>query len=205
MQCGNESAPESKTAKKDGTAPTKPSISYKSGTSPFNNGWYNTDVYVKIVAGADGTDGSGAAKISYSTNGGTSYSTYNGTTYDGLKISSTCTIYAKTIDNAGNESVASDGYTVSIDKTKPTLGSLASTGTSSTEANITVTGSSDTGGSGIYQYRYYVGSSSTANKTNSSTSSSDNATVTGLTSGPTNACYVEVYDKAGNTSRKSSN
>ena len=82
-------------------------------------------------ATATAVSGSGAAKISYSTNGGATYSTYNGTTYDGLKISSTCTIYAKTIDNAGNESVASDGYTVSIDKTKPTLGSLASTGTSS--------------------------------------------------------------------------
>ena len=44
--------------KKDAGKPSKPTISYKSGTSPFNNGWYNTDVYVKIVAGADGTDGS---------------------------------------------------------------------------------------------------------------------------------------------------
>mgnify|MGYP006990247076 CR=1 FL=1 len=39
-------------------------LSYKSGTSPFNNGWYNTDVYVKITGGTDG--GSGVSKISYS-------------------------------------------------------------------------------------------------------------------------------------------
>lgn len=113
----------------DKTAPTAPTITIIT-KSPFNNGWYNTDVEVQITAGTDNE--SGVQKVVYVLRGSTvqrieteieSGSTI--TISNQNKIGSSGTyeptkIFAYTYDNVGNKSeqVISD---INIDKTPPTI------------------------------------------------------------------------------------
>ena len=193
-KAGNISAEVNKSASKDSTVPNGPTVSPT--TSANSNGWYKSNVTVNITAGTD--QASGAYKLRYSTNGGTSYTTTSGgVTTASVTVSSegTNSIIAYTIDKAGNISTSTGTATVKLDKTKPTISSITSTGTSESAASMTVN-AGDTGGSGIYQYKFYLGTSTTPK----TTSTTKTASVTGLSRGASNTVNVVVTDKAGNES-----
>ena len=99
----------------------------------------------------------------------------------------------------GHESTSRGSFTVKLDKTAPSISSITSTGTSETAASMTVN-ATDTGGSGIDQYKFYIGT----NTTPKTTSTTKTASITGLTRGASNTVNVVVTDKAGNESTRTS-
>ena len=120
----------------DNTVPTAPSI------AGGNSTWKNTDSSINITSGTDAL--SGVAKSQYSIDN-TNWSDYSTTL--SYTTSTNITLYARTVDNAGNIS-SSTTATVMVDKNAPTC--TVSGGSSTwTNATRTVTGTcSDTGGSG---------------------------------------------------------
>ena len=181
----------------DKIAPNVPTITL-SGTAG-NNGYYKSNVTVKITAGSDGQ--SGANKVRYKVTGAQTVlqtDTAAGTVSASITISTngTSTITAYTIDKAGNIS-SEKTQVVYKDSTAPTA---TLTVGAKTENSIAVSVSASDGQSGLATsgtYKYYI------NNALKSTSTSNNYTFTGLTAGTSYTLKVIVADKAGNTIEKS--
>ena len=181
----------------DKIAPNVPTITL-SGTAG-NNGYYKSNVTVKITAGSDGQ--SGANKVRYKVTGAQTVlqtDTAAGTVSASITISTngTSTITAYTIDKAGNIS-SEKTQVVYKDSTAPTA---TLTVGAKTENSIAVSVSASDGQSGLATsgtYKYYI------NNALKSTNTSNNYTFTGLTAGTSYTLKVIVADKAGNTIEKS--
>ena len=91
-------------------------LNNNTGANYTNNTWTNKDVYIEAVHGTDGQ--SGHKETTYSINGGEQLKDPQTLTEEG-----TYTIIVTTTDNVGNTSTRS-GYTIKIDKTAPTSGTL---------------------------------------------------------------------------------
>ena len=103
----------------DTTAPSSPSIAITSGTSG-NNGYYRSNVVVKITAGSDSQ--SGVNKTTYILTGSTTKSETTISSGSTITISNegTTTITAYTYDNVLNRSSAKQ-LTIKKDATAPTI------------------------------------------------------------------------------------
>ena len=186
----------------DGIAPNAPTISL-SGTTG-DNGWYRSNVTVKIKAGSDGQ--SGANKVRYKVTGAQIVSqtdTPEGTTSKSITISTngTSTITAYTIDKAGNVS-SEKTQVVNKDTTAPSAASLSVGIIGETSIQVTANGSDST--SGVYSYQFQRSTTSSTSgfttvETKTSSASSYSYTYSSLTAGTTYYLRVIVTDKAGNT------
>ena len=177
---------------KDTIVPNAPTITL-SGTVG-TNGWYKSNVTVKITAGSDAQ--SGANKVRYKVTGAqtvTQTDTAAGTTSATITISSegTSTITAYTLDKAGNVSAAKT-QVVNKDVTAPTATLTVGT---KTENSIAVSVSASDATSGLATYTYYL------NGVNKGTAG-NSFSFTGLSAGTTYTLRVDVTDKAGNTITK---
>ena len=168
------------TVKLDKTAPT---CSSSGGSATWTNG--NRTL---IGTCSDTLSGcTGNAKKTYSSN-------TNSTTESPGKVK----------DNAGNEATCPGNQTVKIDKTPPTVptgGYIGNVSGSNTTGTIqgAASGSTDSGGSGLKEYRYLVKTSSGAPaNSNSSFTTSRNFT---RTCGTTYYAYAIAVDNAGNRSQ----
>ncbi len=134
----------------DETAPSAPTLAVSSGTAG-SNGWYKSNVSVKVTAGSD--SGSGVNRVVYKIGNGGETTITSGGTFD-VTSENTTSITAYTYDNAGNKSSAAS-LSIKIDKTLPTINDISSwnmtsTHISRTRASINITlGASDSGGSGL--------------------------------------------------------
>jgi YD repeat-containing protein len=133
---------------------------------------------------------------------GSQIATRTTTTYtdSGRTGSTTYTYRVSAYDQAGNNSSQSSAISVTtpdtIEPSTPT--NLSASAASPTKINLTWSGSSDSGGSGLAGYKIYRGGVQIA--TTSSTSYGN----TGLASNTTYSYRVAAYDNAGNTSAQSS-
>jgi YD repeat-containing protein len=121
-------------------------------------------------------------------------------TNTGLTGTTTYSYQVRAYDAANNLSGPSNTKSITTpDTIKPsTPTNLSATPASPTKINLSWTGSSDSGGSGLAGYKIYRGGAQIA--TTSSTSYSN----TGLSSNTTYSYGVAAYDNAGNTSSQSS-
>ena len=178
----------------DRTKPNAPTITL-SGTNGAN-GWYKSDVTVKITAGSDGQ--SGANKVRYKVTGAQTIAqtdTAGETTSTSITVSAdgTSTITAYTIDKVGNISVAKTQL-INKDETVPTASISVGTKNQNSIA-VTVNAVDSTSGlatSGTY--KYYLNNEGTPR----TISTSNSYTYTGLTAGTSYTLRVVVTDKAGN-------
>ncbi|MEZ5498976.1 MAG: fibronectin type III domain-containing protein [Steroidobacteraceae bacterium] len=127
------------------------------------------------------------------------------TSYDdtGLAINSSYSYRIAAFDNAGNASPQSAAVTgtTSADTTAPSVPTgLAGNATSSTSVSLTWNASTDTGGSGLAQYRIYRGGSQLANVPAGTTAYTDNT----AQASTTYAYTVTAVDGANNESAPSS-
>ena len=177
---------------KDTILPNAPTITL-SGTVG-TNGWYKSNVTVKITAGSDTQ--SGANKVRYKVTGAQTVAqtdTSAGTTSATITISSegTSTITAYTIDKAGNVSSAKT-QVVNKDVTAPTATLTVGT---KTENSIAVSVSASDTTSGLATYTYYL------NGVNKGTAG-NSFSFTGLSAVTSYTLKAVVTDKAGNTVTK---
>jgi peptidoglycan/xylan/chitin deacetylase (PgdA/CDA1 family) len=174
---GNAEAVKSQTIQIDTVAPTT-TISCNSTTC--STGWYKASVTVRLAA--TDTGGSGWKATYYTTNGSTP--TTSSTVYTAsFNVSATTTVKFFSVDNAGNaEAVKSQ--LIQIDTVAPTTAiacnsAACSTGWyKTTPVTVTLTGTDNTGGSGVAA-TYYTTNGSTP--TTSSTVYTGPFTVAGTT------------------------
>jgi peptidoglycan/xylan/chitin deacetylase (PgdA/CDA1 family) len=157
---GNTEAVKSQLIQIDTMAPTTtPSCN----SATCSTGWYTANVQVRLTA-TDNTGGSGVSRTYYTTNGSTP--TTSSTVYTtAFTVSSTTTVKVFSVDVAGNaEAVKSQ--LIQIDKTTPTTtiscnGAACSTGWyRTTPVTATLTGTDNSGGSGVSKM-YYTTNGST--------------------------------------------
>ncbi len=180
---GNCSALSSaKTIKIDKTVPTCTS-------SGGSTSWVTNDITIKGTC-SDGTNASGCA--------GNVTKVYTTTTNLSQTNQSPGTVY----DNAGNSTVCPANQTIKIDKvapTAPTSGAIGQVSGSSTTGSIktAASGSTDTGGSGVKEYRYYVTNTSTKPTDKTKFTTSKNFT---RSCGTSYYAWVYAVDNVGHTS-----
>ncbi|WAA09723.1 OmpL47-type beta-barrel domain-containing protein [Fervidibacillus albus] len=148
---GNISEIVQATIKIDKTKPTEPEIQTSA------TGWTNKSVTVTLTAGED--EGSGIDRIEYRVGEDGTWETY--TSPFEVEEEGETTVYARTIDAAGNISEIVQA-TIKIDKTKPTEPEIQTSATGWTNESVTVTliGGEDSG-SGIGRIEYRVGEEGT--------------------------------------------
>ncbi|PUA41051.1 hypothetical protein C8Z91_01210 [Paenibacillus elgii] len=140
----------------DKTAPTAPVL------TPATLQWTSAaNVAVTITEGTD-SGGSGVNRTEYSLTGAT---TLGWTTYTGplsITAKGQTTVSARTVDNAGNTSVIASTV-VKIDRTAPTAPTLSASAGSWTNSDVTVTitGGTDSGGSGVNRTEYSLSGATT--------------------------------------------
>ncbi|WP_010496568.1 OmpL47-type beta-barrel domain-containing protein, partial [Paenibacillus elgii] len=152
---GNRSIIASTVVKIDRTAPTAPTLSASAGS------WTNSDVTVTITGGTD-SGGSGVNRTEYSLTGAT---TLAWTAYTGpvtITAEGQTTVSTRTVDNVGNISVTASTV-VKIDRTAPTAPTLSASAGSWTNSDVTVTitGGTDSGGSGVNRTEYSLSGATT--------------------------------------------
>ncbi|WP_233455002.1 OmpL47-type beta-barrel domain-containing protein [Paenibacillus elgii] len=146
---GNISVTASTVVKIDRTAPTGPILSASAGS------WTNSDVTVTITGGTD-SGGSGVNRTEYSLSGAT---TLAWTAYTGpvtITAEGQTTVSARTVDNVGNMS-STNTVVVKVDKTAPTVPTVSPATlqwTSAPNVAVTITGGTDSGGSGVNRTEY---------------------------------------------------
>ncbi|MBI3366792.1 chitobiase/beta-hexosaminidase C-terminal domain-containing protein, partial [Candidatus Roizmanbacteria bacterium] len=180
----------------DKTAPT----TSDSGIDTF---WHNTDVTV-ILNCSDGT-GSGCSTTYHTINGTTpTTSSLTGNPFT-LTADGEYTVKYFSVDAAGNqEEVKTATNTVKIDKTKPVDPSVTSsshsTSTWSTDTTIDVSwsGATDTGGSGVAGYSYLFDTSATTLPDEISEGIGTSTTSSILTDGNSHYFHLRTIDNAGN-------
>ncbi len=158
---------------------TKPSCTSSGGQSS----WTNSDITLTGTC-SDLTSGCSTITKKYTTN-----------------TNSTTESPGTVTDNAGNSMDCPGNQTVKIDKTAPgapTSGTLTLSGSSATGSISNVSGSTDSGGSGLKEYRYYVAN---ATGTYANTSSNFKTSTSFTRSCGTNYyLYAIAIDNAGNRS-----
>lgn len=179
---------------KDGTAPSAPTISVTAGTAG-TNGWYTSNVTVKITAGTDNQ--SGIDKTEYTLTGATTKEKTTITSGGTFTITAegATTITAYTYDKAGNESAAKTS-SIKVDKTAPTQPSILVGGSLSGGYYKIMTNGSDDGVSKINSYGF---SSDGGNNYNFDGGLQTSLTVN-ITAGFSRSCVVVAIDNAGNLS-----
>ena len=139
------------------------------------------------------------SNIRYTTDGTIPTST-TGTVYTAaFTIKTNCTITAIAFDSTGQAGSAATNKITTVDATAPTIGSItgAFTIVSGNTGTITVTGISDTGGSGLSGY--YINTTGTKpTSSNTWTASTSNSITYSVTSAGT--YYFWIRDNAGNIS-----
>ena len=177
---GNVSATAQLAVNIDRVRPNAPASVTK---SPAAN-WHNGNVTVTVSPGAD-TGGAGIARTEYS-NDNANWSTYSGP----VSVTSSQTIYARMVDNAGNISTVKS-VAVNIDREKPSMPQLSKSPAAewhNGDVTVTITGGTDTGGSGVSRTEY------STNGTNWTTYTST------ITVASTQTVYARTLDVAGNVS-----
>ncbi|MCX8074498.1 MAG: glycine rich domain-containing protein [Clostridia bacterium] len=165
----------------DNEAPNNPDMSI----SPTE--WTNSDVTVTITY----SDDSNSKQYSFDS---ITWNTYT----DPIQVTTNnTTVYAKSIDSAGNESGISSLTITKIDKVSPYITVTASNITTS---SITVNASATDAESGINDLSYQYSKDNGVTWTQ--TTSDKNYTFSGLTSG-TYTIKAKVSDKSGNTAESS--
>lgn len=104
-------------------------------------------------------------------------------------------------DNAGNKSECPSNQTVKIDKndpSPPTIGTISINGSSTAGTILAVSGATDTGGSGLKEYKYFVANSQ-GTYTNEDTRFTSTKTFT-RSCGTSYYLYAYAIDHAGNKS-----
>jgi YD repeat-containing protein len=154
--------------------------------------------------GSTDTGGSGLAGYRIYRNGSTSaLGSSAGTTYSDATTAGTTayTYIVKAYDGAGNVSAASNTASVTTpDTIAPSVPTgLTATAASASQINLSWTGSTDTGGSGMMGYKITRNGSALVTTTSTATTYSD----TGLAASTTYTYTVAAYDGAGNTSAAS--
>ncbi|WP_255320071.1 OmpL47-type beta-barrel domain-containing protein [Paenibacillus elgii] len=140
----------------DKTAPTAPAV------TPATSQWTSAaNVAVTITEGTD-SGGSGVNRTEYSLTGAT---TLAWTTYTGplsITAEGQTTVSARTVDHAGNKSVIASTV-VKIDRTAPTAPALSASAGSWTNSDgtVTITGGTDSGGSGVKRTEYSLSGATT--------------------------------------------
>ena len=186
---GNLSDAGSKTVKIDLEAPGEPTITV---TPTYAKEWSNQDITLTALLSTDNMTPDTDILYEVSTDG-TNYSSSNTIT---LSTDGVHTIYFRVTDEGGNSTVVSK--TIKIDKTTPSVPNIAMTSDGKTYAedtwttkgvSITLSGSTDAGGSTLSGYQYKIGDGSWQ----------DGATYTFNSSGKYTIYYRSV-DKAGNLS-----
>ncbi len=185
---GNFEAARTQAVQVDAAAPTS-SITCNSATC--STGWYRASVTVRLAATDSG--GSGLAGIYYTTDG--SAPTTASTRYTAaFTVSVTRTVRWLSVDTAGNAEAARSQQ-VRIDVSAPSTaiacnGTTCATTSYSGSVAVTLTGSDETGGSGV---------SSTHYTTNGTTPSLSSPTYTGpITLSATTTIQYRSWDVAGN-------
>ncbi|HEX4527325.1 MAG TPA: chitobiase/beta-hexosaminidase C-terminal domain-containing protein [Gaiellaceae bacterium] len=171
---------------------TTPASSISCNGSNCSNGWYNAAVAVTLQA-SDNADGSGVAKIVYTTDGSDPTAT-NGIVYSGaFSVGSTTPVKYRAFDVAGNGE-ATHSQTVQVDAAAPTTaiacnGASCSTGWYSQSVSVSLTATD--AGSGVAQIVYTTdGSDPTA---------TNGIVYSGAFSvGSTTAVKYRAFDVAGN-------
>ena len=176
---GNESTT-SLTVKIDKVAPTT--------TDDFNSDgvWINSDASIKLSA-TDNTGGSGLKSTFYTIAGQTTAGTSISVSSEG-----TTPVTYYSVDNAGNKETA-HGFTVKLDKTKPTLSDNAPADWVKGPFTYTLTAVDTL--SGIASYSYKIGSAEAVSGVNS----------VELKDSGSYSITLNAIDNAGNTATKSSN
>lgn len=157
------------------------------GTAPIltktpNTKWANVDVVVRLTGG---NAASGIAKHQYRIDGGA--------WVDGnmVTVTRTCTVYGRAVSNAGGVSPESN-IDVNIDKiapTKPAMSKNPNTEWARGDVVVTLSNSTDEGGSGFAGYQYRIGEAGTWTNYDKPVTVSETCTV-----------YGRAYDNAGNYS-----
>jgi murein DD-endopeptidase MepM/ murein hydrolase activator NlpD len=166
--------------------------------SPANRVWDNTDVSVTLAYADASGAGLSTKQYAWSTSNSVQPSTWTNYTVPVVQIAEgNWYLWAKAVDSAGNTIIKCFGP-YQIDKTIPSA--IFSPNSCSWDNSIIVTVTpTDTGGSGINNWRYAISKDGGTNYGTWSSYYTDDATVTLSTS----AIYklkVEVSDKAGNVS-----
>lgn len=138
----------------DTTKPTNPTIN----ANPSSN-WSNTNVSVTLTNGTD--SGSGVKHSQYRLTGATSAGWINYSPAITVSNQGETTVYARTVDNAGNIS-GEVSRVVRVDKTAPTAPAITLSNSNWTSDNVsfTISGSSD-GHSGIARREYMLSGATT--------------------------------------------
>ncbi|MFA6507811.1 MAG: Ig-like domain-containing protein [Treponemataceae bacterium] len=180
------------------------SLSINSGAAWTNNGTVtlnstasdaSSGVWQLSVSNTSGTAGFSAWET-YSA-ARTGWATLN-PTVEGSKQ-----VWIKVRDRAGNEVVSAATDTIGVDLTAPVIGTLAlnagAATTPSLQSEITIT-SSDTGGSGLYQYQLYYNGAYGTWKALSGSPVIVTVDWPFTPNAGTHSVYVKISDVAGNTS-----
>ena len=177
----------------DSTAPSVPTLEVTSGTaSGYNNGWYKSNVVIKITAGTDSQ--SGVAKTTYTLTGKTTKAETTITSGNTITISAegTTKVTSYTYDKAGNKS-SEKALTVKIDKTAPSNISMDFTGSISLSAgSYVIKASGSDSNSGIRKYGY------STNNGSSWTQQTGASYTVSFSSSFSHSVKIRVYDNAGN-------
>ena len=197
---GNKSAAKTLTVKKDSVAPTQANATVSGGTAG-SNGWYKSNVTVRVTQGSDAT--SGVNRVVYALSGATTKSETtitNGGTFS-ITAEGTTKVTVYTYDNAGNKSTAKT-LTVKKDATAPTQAGVSiSSGTPGysgwykSNIGIRVTQGTDSGGSGVNRVVYALSGAMSKGETTISNGGTFSVTAEGTTT-----ITVYTYDNAGNKS-----
>ena len=180
------------TVNADTTAPTAPTVVVSSGTAG-SNGWYRSNVTVRVTAGSDSD--SGVQRVTYALSGATTSAETTITSGGTFTITNegTTTVTAYTYDNAGNKSSAGE-LTVKKDATAPGKATINTNGYTAgkytTSATVSLTASSSDSNSGIDHYEFTINGGSSVASTSNPYSITDNYC--------SKTVYARAVDKAGN-------
>ncbi|MFF3441840.1 cellulase family glycosylhydrolase [Streptosporangium sp. NPDC002721] len=189
----------------DTTAPTTPGTPTASSVSSSGatlNWSASTD------SGGSGLAGYNVYREQGSTDTLLTQTTTNSATLTGLSASTQYEVYVRARDGAGNLSSASSSVTFTTtggtsDTTAPTTpGTPTASSVSSSGATLNWSASTDSGGSGLAGYNVYREQGSTDTLLTQTTTNS--ATLTGLSASTQYEVYVRARDGAGNLSSASS-
>jgi hypothetical protein len=143
-----------------------PVVQATPSTSPNGAGWWKSNVTVTLTGSETSTPSSGVTSVEYQTslNGGTFGApvSYDAANKPVVSSEGTTVINARAIDAAGNTGSFTSVLTVKLDKTNPTgptftvapSSPIGTNGWYKTAPTITISGGTDTAGSGIGGYEY---------------------------------------------------
>ncbi len=175
----------------DTAAPGKPATPTLAQTS--DSGVSNSDDITKITNPLVGTTTTGEGYVyEWTVNGTVLTGSTTFHTNTGVLAGGTHTASVKVTDAAGNQSVASDDYTFTVDTTVPTISNVGSIGTTFDDAPDLAFTTSEAG--------VLVANSGCGITAATVASGANTITLTTLTNGTYGSCTIQMSDVAGNTS-----